>query len=620
MSVTKPIKEIAKGLSITFKYLFKKPVTVFYPQQKLTISDNYRGLHILNGMVGERVAEPLKEMPPCQDTCPANVDPRAYNKLIVEGKYLEAWEKVRERAPFPGVLGRICHHPCEDKCRRGWFDESIAIRSLKRLLSDQAHKELKKRGRKRNPRPKGERVAIIGGGPAGLTAALDLARWGYRPTVFEKQSQPGGMLVQGVPKYRLPRKVLLTEIGEIEKDGVEIETGVEIGKDLILDDLLGRRKFKAVIIAVGLQESRGLPIPGADLPGVIFAIPFLRAVNMGGKVEVGKEVIVIGGGNVAVDVARCARRVGAKKVKMVCLEKRHEMPAFTWEIEEAEEEGVEMIPGWGPKAIHSKQGKITGLEVMQCTTVFDEMGRFNPQFCETETQVVKGDTVIFAIGQAGDLSFLEGTDVKMDERGRLILDRETLATSKEGVFACGEISTGPATCIGSIASGHEAAISVDRYLKGKDLKKGRPRHAAVNYPDTPKIGIEMFPQERRRPEMPMLSPKERVNNFNQIELGFSLKKGVQEAMRCLQCLSQTCTACTICARTCPALAITIEPKAKEWGAASYDVNLGLCIYCGLCEQACPTKAIDLTQEFALVTRKREDFVWDKDELLKRGSK
>lgn len=617
MSPVEAVKALGKGLSITLKYLFKKPVTLIYPREKQEISPNYRGFARLNGMVGERVAESLPEMPPCQDTCPAHIDVRKYNKLIVEGKFVEAWDTIRERAPFPASLGRICHHPCEDRCRRGYFDEAIAIRSLKRHIADKALPEVKKRKREKK-KLTGEKVAVIGSGPAGLSAALDLVRLGYRVTVFEKQKLPGGMLLMGVPKYRLPKEILLDEVEEIEKDGVELRTGVEIGKDLTIDDLFKKEKFKAIIIAVGLQKGRSLPIPGADLPGVLVAVPFLRAVNLGEKVEMGKEVVVIGGGNVAVDAARCARRVGAEKVRMVSLEKRHEMPAFEWEIEEAVEEGVELVPGWGPKAIHSKDGRITGLEVMQCVRVFDEQGRFNPQFCETETKIIPGDTVIFAIGQASDNSFLEGSDVETDERGRIIYDRETMMTSRPGVFVCGEIATGPATCVGSIGSGHEAANSVHLYLSGKDMKKDRPRFELVNYPMYPKIPLDIFPEERRRPKMPFLEAEKRVKNFEQIELGFSDEDARNEALRCLQCLSRTCTACTLCARTCPSLAISIEKKEGEWGAASYDINLGLCIYCGFCQEICPTKAIQLTQDFERAFYEKDKLVWDKGYLLERG--
>ncbi len=617
MGAAEAIKALATGLSITLKYLFKKPVTLIYPWEKQEVSSNYRGFALLNGMVGERRAEPLPEMPPCQDTCPAHVDVRRYNRLIVEGKYVEAWETIRERAPFPASLGRICHHPCEGRCQRGYFDEAIAIRSLKRYIADKALPEVKKIKRERK-KLAGEKVAVVGAGPAGLTAALHLARKGYRVTVYEKQKLPGGMLLQGVPKYRLPKDVLLAEVEEIEKEGVEIKTGVDIGKDITIDDLFKKERFKAVIVAVGLQKGRSLPIPGADLPGVLVAVPFLRAVNLEQKIEIGKEVVVIGGGNVAVDAARCARRVGAEKVRMVSLEKRHEMPAFEWEIEEAVEEGVELVPGWGPKAIHGKDGKIIGLEVMKCERVFDENGRFNPQFCETETKIIPGDTVIFAIGQASDNTFVEGSGIETDERGRVIYDRETLMTSREGVFVCGEIATGPATCVSSIASGHEAAISVDLYLNGKDMKKDRPRYEVVDYPPYPEIPLDIFPEDRRRPEMPFLSPEKRVNNFDQIELGFSDEDAKREALRCLQCLSRTCTACTMCARSCPALAISIEKREGKWGAASYNINLGLCIYCGFCEEICPTKAIDLTQDFAKTAYRRDELVWDKGYLLERG--
>ncbi len=617
MSLAKNIKALATGLRITGNYLLKKPVTLFYPFEKQEIFDGYRGFYSLRGMFGEvKQAKAFPEMPPCQNTCPAHVDPRGYNRLIMEGKYIEAWELVRERAPFPAVLGRICHHPCETKCRRGYYDESVAIRSLKRYLADKALPVVKKKRKKKNP-PDGLRVAVIGAGPAGLTAALELVRKGYQATVFEKSNLPGGMLMYGVPMYRLPEDILLAEVEEIEKDGVEIITGVEFGTEVSFSDLR-KQGYKAFLLAVGLQAGRTLPIPGHDLPNVLSAVPFLRAVNSGEKPEIGKEIIVIGGGNVAVDVARCAVRLGAKKVRMVCLEKFEEMPAFSWEIEEALEEEIEINCSWGPKAIISENGKIKGLEVIQCTAVFDEQRRFNPQFCETVTNFIPGDTVIFSIGQASDLSFLKDTEVEVDEKGRLKIDLATLQTNVPDVFACGEIVTGPSTCIGSIAHAHEAVISIDRYLQGKDLIKGRPKLHLVEYQDYPSLPKEIFEKERLRPEMPVLSPEKRKTNFNQIELGFTDQEAKKEAYRCLQCLSGNCTGCSFCARVCPALAIQVERK-EDWGAKNYQVDLSLCIYCGFCEEQCPTKAIKLTKEFEKAAEDRKEFVFEKKELF-RGVK
>ncbi len=422
----------------------------------------------------------------------------------------------------------------------------------------------------------------------------------------------------GVPMYRLPEDILLAEIEEIEKDGVEIITGVEFGVDVSFPDLR-RKGYKAFLLAVGLQAGRILPIPGHDLPDVFSAVPFLRAVNSGEKPKIGKEIIVIGGGNVAVDVARCAVRLGAEKVKMVCLEKFEEMPAFSWEIEEALEEGVEINCSWGPKAIASENGKIRGLEVIQCTAVFDEEGRFNPQFCETVTNFISGDTVIFSIGQAGDLSFLKGTEVEIDERGRLKVNLQTLQTNVPDVFACGEIVTGPSTCIGSIGHAHEAVISIDQYLQGKDLTEGRPKFRLVEYPDYPSLPKEMFEKERLRSKMPVLSPEKRKTNFNQIELGFSDEDARKEAYRCLQCLSGNCTGCSFCARVCPAFAIKIERK-EGWGAKDYQVDLSLCIYCGFCEEQCPTRAIRLTKQFEKTADDPKKFTFSKKELLRKVEK
>jgi len=412
------------------------------------------------------------EWPPCRATCPAHADIRGYLEAIGKGQYAEALEIIREVLPFPGACGRICHHPCERECRRNDVDEAPAIRPLKRFVAEYDYPDPPKI---EPPVQDKDKVAVIGAGPSGLTAALDLAKLGYKPTVFEKQPVAGGMLATAIPTYRLPKSVLQKDIDYILAHGIELKTGVEIGKDITMDKIRSDG-FKAIIIAVGLSKSVTLPLDGADAKGVHLTLPFLEDFAFDRKPDIGKEVIVIGGGNVAVDVARCAVRAGADRVRMVCLENEEEQPAWSWEIEEGEEEGIETIHRLGPNRIVEEGGKVKGVEFKKVTRVFDEKGMFSPQYDEKEIKILDCDTVVFAIGQRGDTEFVKGSGVEMDERGRLIYNRDTSRTSAEDVFACGEIVTGPGAAVEAVANGRRAARAVDQYLSGKpiDLSEDLP--------------------------------------------------------------------------------------------------------------------------------------------------
>ncbi len=317
--------------------------------------------------------------PPCEVACPIHTDVQRYVQLVAEGKPAAALAVVRETNPLPQVIGRICAHPCEDSCRRGQVDEPVAICNLKRAASDGAA-AAGEVPPPPEPQYGDKRVAVIGSGPSGLAAAHDLALMGIRSVIFEKQPEPGGFLRTGILEYRLPKEILDQDIAYITGMGVEIKTGVSVGSDVTLPQL--REEFDAVLIAVGLSRSRPLPIPGADLEGVLLAVPFLEDVNAGREVKLGEEIIVIGGGNVAIDVARSARRLSGGKVTMVCLEADHEMPAHPWEIEDAVSEGIEIICSQGPNRIVG-DGRVEGLEMKKCESVFDEQGRFAPTFCET---------------------------------------------------------------------------------------------------------------------------------------------------------------------------------------------------------------------------------------------
>ena len=346
-----------------------------------------------------------REIAPCVSRCPINLNARDYVGLIAEGKYLEALDLIRERLFFPGVIGRICAHPCEEQCLRGRkVDQPIAICALKRFVADY------EKGVRDIPVPamepaKGKKVSIIGGGPAGLTCALELRKAGYSVTVYEAHDKLGGMLYLGIPAYRLPKEELDREISIIDKMGIEVRFNTSVGKEVSFDEV--RKGSDALFISPGAHGGRGLGIENETAEGVLGGIEFLRRVNKGESVKIGNRVIVIGGGNVAVDVALTARRTGAKEVHMACLETWDEMPAHKWEIDQAVEEGVVIHASWGPKRIVAPEGSVSGIEFKRCTRVFDEQGRFSPLYDDTTTITYEADTVILAIGQAMETQFLE---------------------------------------------------------------------------------------------------------------------------------------------------------------------------------------------------------------------
>ncbi|UCC32956.1 MAG: FAD-dependent oxidoreductase, partial [Candidatus Bathyarchaeota archaeon] len=399
---------------------------------------------------------------PCKHVCPVSIDIPRYIHLIDGGRFAEAAAVIRESVPLPRVLGHVCHHPCEDECRRGKLNEAMAICALKRFAAEHDTESWKIR-LKRAP-PTGKRVAIVGSGPAGLTAARYLERKGHAVTIFESQPELGGMMRFGAPAYRLPRAVLKKEITGILELGVDVKTGVQIGEDLPLEDL--ENQYEAILLTTGAPLSKRLKIDGAELKGVLWGVEFLRDVNSGRDAKVGERVLVVGGGNVAMDAARAALRLGAREVQLACLECREEMPAHKWQIEEAVEEGVILKASWGPKRILGEGDAVTGIELVRCTTVFDKEGRFNPSFDEEETTSVKADTVIIAIGQASDLSFLHGRSDIQATGGSIEVDGGTLRTGVPKIFAGGDVVTGAASVVEAIAAGRKAAISINTFLGG----------------------------------------------------------------------------------------------------------------------------------------------------------
>ena len=501
--------------------------------------------------------------PPCRGTCPAGVNAQGYVGLIAKGKFLEALDLVRERMPFAGTCGRICHHPCEQKCNRAEIDEAVSVRNLKRFVADH-ERDLLTRGESTErapsevePLPKEdyqETIAIVGGGPAGLTCANNLAKLGYSATVFDANEKLGGMMRTGIPAYRLPRDFLDHEVELIVGEGIEVETGKALGRDFSLDDL-EQQGFKATFVATGAQLPRKIPLDGGDAEGVLYGIPFLDEVNGGGKPDLGADVVVIGGGNVATDVARSARRVvGDGTVSLFCLESRDEMPAHDWEIRESEEEDVVLNPSWGPSRIIAENGKVTGIEFKKCTAVFDAEGKFSPQFDDNQTRTVTASTVILAVGQACDLSFVE--DALELGRGVIKADPLTLETSRPGVFAGGDNVLGPASLVQATAHGHRAAESIHRFLRGTDLREDR------DAPDANPELADLPPYadcgKKARHEPQVAEAAQRKLSFAEIERGFTVDEAVAEAKRCLNCGG--CCECFECVRICKARAINHEMK------------------------------------------------------------
>ncbi len=606
--------------------------------------------------------------------CPVHTQAGRYVTLIAQGRYEEAYRYAREPNPFASICGRVCGHPCETNCRRGKFDAPISIRALKRFLTERYGPE------SRNPldvfpdKPgitRAEKVAIIGSGPAGLSAAHDLALLGYPVTVFEASQVPGGMLHLGIPEYRLPRDVLQAQVREILDLGPELRLNARLGRDFTLADLR-QQGYKAILLALGLHRSRDLSVPGNELDGVVKGIDFLLNVNLGYRFSIGKRTVVIGGGNVALDVARsalrqqqrmtlealstsllpeslteselsvamkelmdvarAALRMGAREVHLVCLESREEMPAFAEEIEEGLREGLRIHPSLGPVRFVGAQGKVTGVETIRCRSVFDAQHRFNPSFEPGTESVLPCDTVILAIGQTSDLTFLTPEDgIETTRQGTVKINPETLMTMAPGIFAAGDIAFGPRLIISAVADGKKAAEGIDRYLRGAEWQP-KPRYVQITVLDHHQMA-ERF-DEYSRLAVPVI-PIERRTGIAEVEIGFTEEQARLEASRCLQCWVNTifegneaegteCILCGGCVDVCPENCLKLVPLSQfqfseETKArlraepASYQDTLQhlgpedlpaaegsvmvkdetICIRCGLCAERCPVHTITM---------------------------
>jgi heterodisulfide reductase subunit A-like polyferredoxin len=488
---------------------------------------------------------------PCRDACPVNTRAQGYIALVREGRYADALRVIKEENPFPGICGRICNHRCETACNRNLIDEPIAIKDLKRFIVDQVYAQPRPPV-ERVPRTRAENIAIIGSGPCGLTAAMDLVKQGYGVTVFEALPVAGGMLRVGVPEYRLPSWIVDREVQDIVDLGVELRLNTPVTNlDTLFDE-----GFNAVLIAVGAHEGKKLRIPGADLDGVMINTRFLRDTRLGNPPDLrGRDVLVLGGGNVAIDVARTAVRLGAAKVKMACLESREKMPAHAWEIAEAEEEGIEMFPARSfNQILDDGHGRVAGLE---CVNIdfkgFDSDGRPDIVTHEGSEHVIPCDTLIFSIGQAAGLAFIPpDTGVGTTRRGTVAVNPNTLAATRPGVFAAGDVATGTAFVIDSVAAGHRAAESIHLFLQGKPLERP-PRALELPVVKLTRAEIEQRiarGETRVQPRVKMAArdAAARVKSFEEVALGYTEEEAKAEAARCLAC--GICSECLSCYYAC----------------------------------------------------------------------
>ena len=497
-----------------------------------------------------------KEFSPCRFACPANVDMRRYMYLLKQGNIDEAYQILRDFLPLPAVTGRVCPHLCETDCARDDVDEAVNINSLERFVADYGV------GKKVAPVPRqyDDKIAVVGSGPAGLACAYFLTRMGYPVTVFEAMPVLGGMLRMGIPEYRLPRDILDEQINYIQDMGVDFRIGATVGKDITLEQL--QKDYQAVFFATGNQLSRSIALEGGGQEGVFWGLDFLRKVNLKNTVRIKDRVVVIGGGNVALDVALTVLRLGAREVQLACLETGDEIPAYKEEIKQALDEGVTINEGWGPQRVIGN-GKVTGIELVRCTSVFDGKGTFNPTYDNKTTRILDADMIILATGQAPDHS-LTPAGMKISAGGTVRVDPVTLETSMRGVFAGGDIVTGAASVVQAIADGNTASVSIDRYLRGEDLKKDRTvKPRKVQNPPG-----EGMPKTARM-QTPMVSVDKVAGNFSEVKPGFDEDMVNTEAQRCMTCGSRSiitivdeCRLCSSCQNNCPVHAISPMPDKK----------------------------------------------------------
>jgi formate dehydrogenase beta subunit len=595
----------------------------------------------------------FRDLVPCRTACPVHTDAGAYVRAVAEWDTARGYRVARAPNPLASTCGRICAHPCETKCRRGTIDQPISIRALKRVVTER-HGVENPLGAAREPlRPlslavrtgdNAARVAVVGAGPAGISCAHDLALLGYGVTLFDAAPVVGGMLYQGVPEYRLPRDLIRAEVDPILALGVELKLEWRLGRDFSVADLL-RNDHAAVFLALGATRGRDLQIPGRELDGVINGVDFLLNANLGYRVAVGERVVVVGGGNVAIDVARTvlryagpetrelpegaqqllqtwgydnafldaartALRLGARHVQLVSLESRTEMPAHPDEVREAEEEGITLVPRRGPKAVVGQSGHATALETLDVASVFDETGRFNPKFVAGSEKRLEADTIILAVGQQPDTACLAGDpEIEITPRGLVAVDPRTLATTMPGVFCGGDLAFGPRIVIEAVADGKRAALAIHESLGGGPVPRARGRFRSIpldragdHYDRIPRQTVPSLPVARR-------------TGFREVEEGYSEAEARKEGSRCLWCNVETvfdserCILCSGCVEICPEACLALVPASRlretpEVAALGEALGAGAsagaivkdeerCIRCGLCAERCPTGAITM---------------------------
>ena len=527
----------------------------------------------------------LRQNVSCRAACPVHTNAQGYIEAIAHGDFDSAYKLARMPNPFVNICARICGHPCEAACRRGVHDQALSIRALKRSAADYSSGGMRSGGAIPRLEKQNKKIAVVGGGPSGITAAHDLTLLGYDITLFEGSEHLGGMLYMGVPEYRLPRNVLQTEIESLLSVGVEVHTKTRIGDKIQFADL--RREFSAIYLAVGAQKGRNIPIEGVEADGVVNGIDFLLNVNLGYKVPVGRRVVVIGGGNVAVDVARTAAReagiivpeddrshdpaidvarsairAGAAEVHMVCLESYDEMPAHEDEIVETLKEGVILHDSRGPRRVVTVEGKCVGLETVQCVSVFDENGRFSPKFAEGTESVLDCDTILLAVGQQPDLSFLGDVKLDLTPGGFVKAIPTTMATNVPGLYVGGDLAFGARTAIEGIADGRRAARAMHKFLSGSDVpveNLPKPRLTPIPMHKMP-TGYDHIPRQ----EVPTI-PVDRRSGITEVEVGFTREQAMLEASRCLTCNRapmvdwDKCVLCGGCVDICPFQCLKIVP-------------------------------------------------------------
>lgn len=510
---------------------------------------------------------------PCKAECPAHIGVQGYIKLASEGRYTEALELIKKENPFPAVCGRICSKRCEAGCTRNGLDEAVAVDDIKKFIADQ-DLSAERRYLPKKAHDYGKKIAIVGAGPAGLSCAYFLALDGYAVTVFEKEGILGGMLSLGIPSFRLEKDVIAAEIDILRELGVEFRTGVEVGKDVSLKELRVQG-YKGFYLAIGAQAGRRLGIEGEDAEGVVTGVDFMRAVNLGKSPSLSGKVVVIGGGNVAIDVARSATRVGAATVSMYCLESRKEMPAALDEIAEAEEEKIAIHNSWGPKRIIVEKGLVKGIEFRRCTAVFDQDRKFNPSYDDADTMVVEADYVLSSIGQAIEWGgLLEGSKVELKSNKGVIADALTYQTAEPDVFVGGDVLTGPRFAIDAIAAGKEGAISLHRFVQnGQSLVMGRLKrdYIPLNKDNVDFDGFDNIPRQR------LAHASQAPASFRDGRGTFTPEQIKAEAQRCLTCgatyVDETmCVGCGLCTTRCKFEAISLERKYDAAGVDYRDLK------------------------------------------------